>query len=170
MAVDPLILQLCIPLEHFTGTLLDSRKRSMVSADELDMNQGTAKRSRFDILSHNDDASIGGFDEPVDEAAAPFDRCIDQGDNSMQPRPPSRVIHSVRSLKDQRTHLPLDVDSFAESLLHGDLLQGLSHILASATTVKKRKGFVDANKLAKNWKIGKEAAQRTLDVTTQRAV
>ena len=142
----------------------------MVSADELDMNQGTAKRSRFDILSHVDDASIGGFDEPVDEAAAPFDRCIDQGDNSMQPRPPSRVIHSVRSLKDQRTHLPLDVDSFAESLLHGDLLQGLSHILASATTVKKRKGFVDANKLAKNWKIGKEAAQRTLDVTTQRAV
>ena len=43
-------------------------------------------------------------------------------------------------------------------------------MLASMSTVKKRKGFIDADKLAKNWKIGKEAARRTLEVTTQRAV
>ena len=43
-------------------------------------------------------------------------------------------------------------------------------MLSSMSTVKKRKGFVDADKLTKNWKIGKEAARRTLEATTQRAV
>ena len=51
-----------------------------------------------------------------------------------------------------------------------DLVHNLSLQLAAIGTVKKRKGFVDANKLAKNWKIGTEAARRTVEVTTQRVV
>ena len=42
--------------------------------------------------------------------------------------------------------------------------------LASATTVRKRPGFVDAHKLAKNWKISADVAKETLEATTQLAV
>ena len=42
--------------------------------------------------------------------------------------------------------------------------------LASATTVRKRPGYVDAQKLAKNWKIGVEAAKKRLQATTHLAV
>ena len=41
--------------------------------------------------------------------------------------------------------------------------------LAGATTVKRRKGFVDADQLANNWRISNEAAKKTLEETTQRA-
>ena len=33
--------------------------------------------------------------------------------------------------------------------------------------MKKKKGFVDAQQLASNWKIGTEAAKRTVEATTQ---
>ena len=156
-------------------TLPDQRavpdRRLLVAVDELDKLKGATKSVRFKVSTPTvDDASVGDVDDPVVDSLTLVDQVFDPGDNTMQPRSPSRVIQSVHSLRNQRTNIALDVDSFAESLLHEDQLQGLAHILASATTVKKRKGFVDANKLAKNWKIGKEAAQRTLDVTTQRAV
>ena len=68
----------------------------------------------------------------------------------MQPRPESRVVRSVQSIRDQAVHMPLDVDCYAESLLNSSQLEGLSFMLASMSTVKKRKGFIDADKLAKN--------------------
>jgi hypothetical protein len=43
-------------------------------------------------------------------------------------------------------------------------------MLAPLSTVKKRKGFVDAASLAANWKIGLELARLTVNGTTQRAV
>ena len=74
----------------------------------------------------------------------------------------------------------LDVDRYAELLMAEfgvkehrsdsgmeNVLQALAHQLAAATTRKKRAGFVDATKLAKNWKIGVEAAKRTVEATTQ---
>ena len=42
--------------------------------------------------------------------------------------------------------------------------------VAAVSTLKKRKGFVDAKQLAKNWSISKELAQRTIEATTQRAI
>ena len=57
-----------------------------------------------------------------------------------------------------------------EEALAERLLGALAVHLASGTTVKKRKGFVDAQKLAKNWKIGQKAAERTVEATTQMAV
>ena len=46
----------------------------------------------------------------------------------------------------------------------------MASTLAAAKTRKKRPGFVDAAKLAKNWKIGLEAAKRTVNSTAQSAV
>ena len=37
-------------------------------------------------------------------------------------------------------------------------------------TTRQRPGFVGAEKLARNWKIGVAAAKRTVEATTQRAV
>ena len=48
-------------------------------------------------------------------------------------------------------------------------LEEIGRQLASARVVT-RKGFVDAEKLAKNWKIGHEVAKKTIDATTQLAV
>ena len=62
------------------------------------------------------------------------------------------------------------MDSFAETLLQDDLVGDFGYVLASLTTVKKRKGFVSAEKLAKNWKIGLELARLTVAGSTQRAV
>ena len=95
---------------------------------------------------------------------------FDPSDKLMQARPESKVIHSVQTLRDQSVHMALDVDSYAETLLNDSQLEGLAQQLASVSTVKKRKGFVDAESLAKNWRIGKEAARRTVEATTQRAV
>ena len=49
-------------------------------------------------------------------------------------------------------------------------LGALGRKLATATTTKKRPGFVDAETLARHWRIGKEAAKRTIEATTQLAV
>ena len=69
----------------------------------------------------------------------------------------------------------LDVDQYAEALLNElgvteSGAQGIGSKLASATTKKKRPGFVGPQQLAKNWKIGLEAAKRTCEATTQEAV
>ena len=50
-----------------------------------------------------------------------------------------------------------------------DKLEEIGRQLASARVVK-RKGFVNPEKLAKNWKIGLEVAKKTIDATTQLAV
>ena len=80
---------------------------------------------------------------------------FDPNDKLMQARPESRVIHSVQTLRDQSVHMALDVDSYAETLLNDSQLEGLAQQLASVATVEKRKGFVGAESLAKNWRIGK---------------
>ena len=46
----------------------------------------------------------------------------------------------------------------------------MASTLAGVKTTRQRPGFVSAEKLANNWKIGVEAAKRTVDATTQRAV
>ena len=46
----------------------------------------------------------------------------------------------------------------------------MARFLCAGETIRERPGFVDAEKLAKNWKVGKELAQRTIEATTQRAV
>lgn len=78
------------------------------------------------------------------------------------------------------TNLPVDVDSYAESMLHQvqdepidsyrGTIEELGRMLSSATTLKKRKGFVSAKQLAQNWGIGLETARKTIENTTQRAV
>ena len=95
------------------------------------------------------------------------------------PRDP-RVVSSVATMLGERfTTDALDVDSYAESLLNElditekgrlDPLEKLGRQLVMASTTKKRRGFVNAEKLAKNWGISKEVAQRTIEVTTQLAV
>ena len=70
----------------------------------------------------------------------------------------------------------LAIDQYAETLMNelGVVemvsVAELGAKLASATTRKKRPGFVEAQQLSKNWKIGLEAAKRTVDATTQLAV
>ena len=57
---------------------------------------------------------------------------------------------------------PLDVNIFA------CLLQ--ENVCVSSTTTSRRKGLLTAERLAKNWNIGLEAAKRTLQVTMQRGI
>ena len=69
----------------------------------------------------------------------------------------------------------LDIDQYASSLMeqlsiNDSTLDELGATLAMATTRKKRPGHVGAEQLAKNWRIGLEAAKRTLEATTQLAV
>jgi hypothetical protein len=90
------------------------------------------------------------------------------------------VVASVSTMLGERFNTdPLDVDSYAESLLNElfvtekgrmDPLEKLARQLASVNPTKKRRGSVNADRLAKNWGTGKEAVQRTLEVTTQRDV
>jgi hypothetical protein len=95
------------------------------------------------------------------------------------PRDPIVVASVAPMLEERVTTDTLDVDSYVESLLNElgvsekgtlDPLEKFGRQLAMAGTTKKRRGFVNAKKLAKNWRIGKEAAQRTIEVTTQMAV
>jgi hypothetical protein len=88
-----------------------------------------------------------------------------------RPKLPSRTIQSIETITETWASAALDVDSYAEVLLHGDNVSGkCGPILAPLSTIKKRKGFVDAAKLAANWKIGLELARLTVNATTQRAV
>jgi hypothetical protein len=102
-------------------------------------------------------------------------------DSTMQPRLQSRTIASVYQVQKEQAdryldhHGALDVDSYAEALLDElrvteNYMDSLAHRLAANVTNRKRKGFVGAEKLAQNWGIGKEAARRTLESTTQAAV
>ena len=86
------------------------------------------------------------------------------------PRLPSRFIQSLSTISETRASAALDVDSYAESLMHGDSAGKFGPLLAAVKSVKKRKGFVNAEKLARNWKIGLELARQTVSRTTQRAV
>ena len=140
--------------------LVPDKHKHLIAVDELDKLKGTSTKVTFDAPMDDDAVSVAV------ESVSP----VDPMDNQMQPRPQSRVIHSVQTLRDQLSNVTLDLESFAESLLQDSGMQDLGHVLAAATTVKKKKGFVDTDKLAKNWKIGKDAARRTLEVTTQRAV
>ena len=79
--------------------------------------------------------------------------------------------------REQEHHAALEVDRYAETLMslaslsiQEPALNALGTRLASLQTTKKRPGFVDAKKLAKNWSIGLKAAARTIDATTQMAV
>jgi hypothetical protein len=62
------------------------------------------------------------------------------------------------------------VDAYAEVLLHGGSAGESGPMIAQISTVKKRKGFVDAASLAANWKIDLERAHLTVNGTTQPAV
>ena len=114
------------------------------------------------------------IDQVPDEEAEdmPFFCDLPPHPNAKDPSPrlPTRVIQSVETISGTRSSAALDVDSYAEVLLHGDSAGKSPPILAPVTTVKKRKGFVDAAKLAANWKIGLELARQTVNRTTQCAV
>jgi hypothetical protein len=85
-------------------------------------------------------------------------------------RPPSNTVQCISSITATRAAVTLDVDSYAEALLHGDTAGKFGPMLAPVATVKKRKGFVDAAKLAANRKIGLQLARQTVNCTTHRAV
>ena len=78
------------------------------------------------------------------------------------PRDP-RVMSSVATMLGERfTSDALDVDSYAESMLNElgvmengrmDPMEKLGRQLAMAGTTKKRRGFVNAEQLAKNWAL-----------------
>ena len=80
---------------------------------------------------------------------------------------------TLKSLQiEQEHHAALEVDRYAEVLLSelGVTERGLHSLasnLAGVKTTRQRPGFVGAEKLARNWKIGVEAAKRTVDATTQ---
>ena len=101
-----------------------------------------------------------------------------QENRVMQARLVSSSLHTVDELLTHRSVGAIEVDRFGEAWLEelgvsGDSgmekLDEIGRQLASARVVK-RKGFVDAAKLAKNWKIGHEVAKKTIDATTQLAV
>ena len=83
---------------------------------------------------------------------------------------------TLHALKCKEDYLGVhDIDHYAESLMNElevteSGMQGMASKLASATTTRKRSGFVGPELLAKNWKIGLEAAKRTVESTTQLAV
>jgi hypothetical protein len=83
---------------------------------------------------------------------------------------PSRAIQCIWTISSTRSSAALDVDAYAEVMLHGNSAGESSSILASLSTVKKRKGYVDATNLAMNWKIELKLARLTVQGTTQRAI
>ena len=78
---------------------------------------------------------------------------------------------SIKTLQERRDYAGVhDIDQYAEALMEELGVSEIGARLASATTKKKRPGHVGPEQLAKNWKIGLEAAKRTVDATTQLAV
>ena len=83
---------------------------------------------------------------------------------------------SIKSLQtDMAGAGAIDVDCYADLLLKelGVMELGLDKLaskLVGVSTTKQRPGFVTAEKLAKNWKIGLDTARRTVDSTTQLGV
>ena len=101
-----------------------------------------------------------------------------QENRALQPRSVSSSSQSLDELLSHRVVGAIEVDRFAEAWLDelgvsgdsgSEKLEEIGRQLASVRVVK-RKGFVDAEKLAKNWKIGHEVAKKTIDATTQLAV
>ena len=153
-----------------------------------------------DLNYRNDDSSSEGSEEEPIPRGRPHDFVDDEDDfedgpNERPPREPPDVPTNIWVLKQEQSQLPaLDVGKFSKTLMadleipdeepaSGDLripsdeeveterlLGNLAVHLSSMTTMKKRKGFVDAQQLASNWKIGIEAARRTVEATTQMAV
>ena len=89
----------------------------------------------------------------------------------MQPRSVSSSLQDLDEQLANRVVGAIEVDRFAEAWLDelgvsgdfggaisSDKLEEFGRQLASARVVK-RKGFVNAEKLAKNWKIGLDVAQ-----------
>ena len=67
---------------------------------------------------------------------------------------------SLKTMQREQSHTTaLDVDRYAQAMMEelgikdADL-EELGRKLANATTIRKRPGFVDAEQLSKNWKIG----------------
>ena len=88
----------------------------------------------------------------------------------------SAATLTLKSLQQEQCHhAALEVDRYAQALMfeYGIADKDLSELgqhIAAAKTIKKKHGFVDAQQLARNWKIGLEAAKRTVEATTQLAV
>ena len=105
-----------------------------------------------------------------------------QENRVMQPRSVSSSLKDLEEQLANRVVGAIEVDSFAEAWLDelgvsgdfsgailGDKLEEFGRQLASARVIK-RKGFVNAEKLAINRKIGLDVAKKTIDATTQLAV
>ncbi|MGL5936357.1 MAG: hypothetical protein ACRCZI_12135, partial [Cetobacterium sp.] len=118
---------------------------------------------------------VRGLEQATDQSEAesmPFycDLPPDPKAKDPSPRLPSPAVQCIAAITSTRSSAALDVDSYAEVLLQGDSAGESGPMLAPLSTVKKRKGFVDAASLAANWKIGLELACLTVNGTTQRAV
>ena len=84
---------------------------------------------------------------------------------------------TIKALQQQQDYKGvLDIDQYAQALMNelgvteAGAMDHFGSKLASATTKRKRPGFIGPEQLAKNWKIGLEAAKRTVEATTQLAV
>ncbi len=78
----------------------------------------------------------------------------------------TRCINAIHSLGwENRSIAAVDVDRYASLLEPKPVVQ-----VKSMSTKVKRKGFVQAEQLAKNWHISLELAKATVDATTQLAV
>jgi hypothetical protein len=78
-----------------------------------------------------------------------------------------RLVDRYGELEDNPGTHPRQLFSLAtEALLHEPFMK----LRISATTMSKRPGNWNAELLARNWSIGREAAERTLRATTRRGV
>ena len=93
------------------------------------------------------------------------------------------AVGTIQDMEAIRASCALDVDSYAAALSEGrfveeaidDLHPDRQFVEAddrflSASYISKKKSALTAEVLAKRWKCGKEAAQRTIDNTTQLAI
>ena len=152
------------------GTLHETMIRGMDFHDvePRDLSQLQVRgQSSVDDLSLSDDATVQASNVSTKGTTQRLD---DEGVFSYQ------KLVSLKSMESEQRHTTaLDVDRYAK-LMMKELgvtekgLDDLAHKLAAATPTKSRPGFVDADQLAKNWKIGLDAAKRTVEATTQLAV
>ncbi len=152
---------------HAVDVVVDAASLSRPNPSDSQLRRLNPSRSQLEGTVDDDNRELSAV-----EMAAKWDAA-----RRMQPRQPSRTIASISQLQDEQfdSYGAPDVDSFAETLLAElgvteNYVQQMAVSLAANTTLKKRKGFVAADKLAKNWGIGKEAAKRTVESTTQMAV
>ena len=62
----------------------------------------------------------------------------------------------------------MDIEPYLVDTLFARMLK--ENVQVNSTTTSRRKGFLTAERLAKNWSISIEAAKQTLQVTTQRGI